>query len=78
MVPDVTERIESLEEYRAEHEASIRAWWDQQWRTNADHEARLRLLEKFSYRIIGATVMAAFLGAGLGGMLLTQLFGGGS
>ena len=82
---EIEERVAALESYRDRHEASIQAWWDQQWRTNTgvrdrftDHEDRLRVMEKFSNKIVGATATAALIGSALGGTVIWMVLSGGN
>lgn len=72
-MPTVEERLSSLENYRASHDAAITAWWEQQWRENVsqltintDVEQRLRVLDAFKNKLLGSVLVVSFLGAGLG------------
>lgn len=66
-------RLRRLEEYRAGHETQIAAWWEQQWATNADHETRMRIVERWQNRAVGAVLMMSLLGSVIGSSLVALL-----
>lgn len=68
----IDSEVVSVSRWQGEHDGRINAWWEQQFRTNNDHELRLRMLER---KVIWISGLMAGLGS-IGGSIITKLLGG--
>ncbi len=78
----VMDRLESLEHYKAAHDAQIKAFWKEQWKINSnvdkrasDFESRLRQVERGFAKWVGAGLTVSGFGAALGAFLASRMTG---